>query len=133
MVSVNRVNKGDRLTRTSTDRPSHNSTSIEVVVPHKRCHSAASRPSAHLPIPRSRTQALHGLKEFKESKTTMNHSMYSADRKTHLKIVVVGLLCACFVLIVGVFAHTAQIDLVTAPLAKAGGPSVIAGQLPVIH
>ena len=24
----------------------------------------------------------------------MNHSMYSADRKTHLKIVVVGLLCA---------------------------------------
>jgi hypothetical protein len=36
LVSVNRVNKGDRLTRTSTDRSSHNSTSIEVVVPHKR-------------------------------------------------------------------------------------------------
>jgi hypothetical protein len=35
-VSVNRVNKGDRLIQTSTDRPSHNSTSIEVVVPHKR-------------------------------------------------------------------------------------------------
>jgi hypothetical protein len=63
----------------------------------------------------------------------MNHSMYSADRKTHLKIVVVGLLCASFVLIVGVFAHTAQIDLGTAPLVKAGGPSVIAGQPPVIH
>ena len=63
----------------------------------------------------------------------MNHSMYSADRKTHLKIVVVGLLCACFVLIIGVFAHTAQIDLDAAPLAKAGGPSVIAGQPPVIH
>ena len=62
----------------------------------------------------------------------MNHSMYSADRKTHLKVVVVGLLCASFVLIVGVFAHTAQIDLGTAPLVKAG-PSVIAGQPPVIH
>ena len=36
VISVNRVNKGDRLTRTSTSRPSHNSTSIEVVVPHKR-------------------------------------------------------------------------------------------------
>jgi hypothetical protein len=63
----------------------------------------------------------------------MNHSLGSADRQTHFKIVVVGLLCACFVLIVGVFAHTTQIDLVTAPLVKAGGPSVIGGQLPVIR
>jgi hypothetical protein len=63
----------------------------------------------------------------------VNHSIYSADRKTHLKIVVVGFLCACFVLIVGVYARTAQIDLGTAPLVKAGGPSVISGQLPVIH
>ena len=63
----------------------------------------------------------------------MNHSMYGADRKTHLKIVVVGLLCACFVLIVGVLAHTAQIDLGTALLVKAGGPSVIGGQPPVIQ
>ena len=63
----------------------------------------------------------------------MNHSMYGADRKTHLKIVVVGLLCACFVLIVGVLAHTAQIDLGTALQVKAGGPSVIGGQPPVIH
>jgi hypothetical protein len=36
LISVNRINKGDRLTRMSTDRSSHNSTSIEVVVPHKR-------------------------------------------------------------------------------------------------
>ena len=63
----------------------------------------------------------------------MNHSMYGADRKTNLKIVVVGLLCACSVLIVGVLAHTAQIDLGTALLVKAGGPSVIGGQPPVIH
>jgi hypothetical protein len=27
----------------------------------------------------------------------MNHSMYSADGRTHLKIVVIGLLCAIFV------------------------------------
>jgi len=63
----------------------------------------------------------------------MNHSIYSADRRTHLKIVVVGFVCACFVLIVGVFAHLGQIDLGTAPLVKAGDPSVISGQLPVIR
>jgi hypothetical protein len=63
----------------------------------------------------------------------MNHSMYSADRETHLKIVVIGLLCACFVLIVGVYGHIGQIDLGVAPLVKAGGPSVISGQLPVIR
>ena len=51
----------------------------------------------------------------------MNYSIYSADRQTHLKIVVVGLLCACFVLIVGVFAHGGHLDLGTAPLVKAGG------------
>ena len=49
----------------------------------------------------------------------MNHSLYSADCNTHLKIVVVGLLCACFVLIVGVYAHVGQIDLGTAPLVMA--------------
>ena len=36
LISINRVNKGDKLTQTSADRSSHNSTSIEVVVPHKR-------------------------------------------------------------------------------------------------
>jgi hypothetical protein len=36
LVSVNRVNKGDRLTQAPTDRLSHNSTSMEVVVPLKR-------------------------------------------------------------------------------------------------
>ncbi len=63
----------------------------------------------------------------------MNHSIYSADRQTHLKIGVIGLLCACFVAIVGVFAHTGQLDLGTAPLVKAGGTPVISGQLPVIR
>jgi hypothetical protein len=63
----------------------------------------------------------------------MNHSIYSADRQTHLKIVVIGLLCACFVLIVGVFAHIGQLDLGTVPLVKAGGATAISGQLPVIR
>jgi hypothetical protein len=57
----------------------------------------------------------------------MNHSIYSADRQTHLKIVVIGLLCACFVLIVGVFAHVGQLDLGTAALVKAGGATAISG------
>jgi len=34
----------------------------------------------------------------------MNHSMYSADRGTHLKIVVLGLICATMVAVVGLFA-----------------------------
>jgi hypothetical protein len=63
----------------------------------------------------------------------MNHSMHSADRRTHLKIVVVACVCACLVLIIGVFAHLEQIDLGTEPLVKAGNPSVISGQLPVIR
>ena len=63
----------------------------------------------------------------------MNHSLYSADCNTHLKIVVVGFLCACFVLIVGVYAHIGQMDLGTAPLVSAGGPAVMGGQLPLIR
>jgi hypothetical protein len=63
----------------------------------------------------------------------MNHSIYSADRHTHVKIVVLGILCACFVLIVGVYAHIGQLDLGTAPLVKAGGTTVISGQMPAIH
>ena len=62
----------------------------------------------------------------------MNYLIYGADRQTHLKIVVVGLLCACLVLIVGAFAHVGQLDLGTA-LVKAGGANVIVGQLPVIR
>jgi hypothetical protein len=45
-----------------------------------------------------------------------------ADRQTHLKTVVVGLLCACFVLIMGVCAHIGQIDLVSRHLLRQVGP-----------
>jgi hypothetical protein len=63
----------------------------------------------------------------------MNHSMYSADRRTHLKIVVVGLVCATLVAAVGVFAHVSDLDLGTAPIFKAGQPTALSGHLPAIH
>jgi len=55
----------------------------------------------------------------------MNHSMYSADRGTHLKIVVLGLLCATAVAVIGIFAHVSDIDLGTAALMKAGQPTAL--------
>ena len=63
----------------------------------------------------------------------MNHSMYSADRRTHLKIVVVGVLCATVVAIVGIFANVGSLDLGTAPLVKAGQLTAVSGKLPSIH
>jgi hypothetical protein len=62
----------------------------------------------------------------------MNHSIYSADRRTHLKIVVVGLLCATLVAAIGTFAHVSDVDLGT-QLVKAGQPTTVTGQLPAIR
>jgi hypothetical protein len=64
----------------------------------------------------------------------MNHSMYIADRTTHLKIVVIGLVCATVVAVVGIFANVGSgIDLGTAPLVKAGAPTAVSGQIPTIR
>jgi len=64
----------------------------------------------------------------------MNHSMYGADRGTHLKIVVIGLACATVVAAVGIFAHLGSgLDLGTAPLVKAGQPTELTGRLPTIR
>jgi hypothetical protein len=64
----------------------------------------------------------------------MNHSMYSADRATHLKIVVIGLVCATVVAIIGIFAQVdTNIDLGTAALVKAGQPTTLSGHIPVIR
>ena len=64
----------------------------------------------------------------------MNHSMYSADRGTHLKIVVLGLICATMVAVVGIFAHvSSNIDLGTAALVKAGRPTTVSGNVPAIR
>jgi hypothetical protein len=60
----------------------------------------------------------------------MNHSMYSADRATHLKIVVVALIGAALVAGVGIAARVA--DSPTATAMKANGPVVKAGQPVVI-
>ena len=60
----------------------------------------------------------------------MNHSIYSADRATHLKIVVVGLLCAVLVAAIGTFAHVSDVDLGTTQLVKAGQPTAVTGRLP---
>ena len=64
----------------------------------------------------------------------MNHSMHSADQRTHLKIVVVGFLCAMLVAFVGLFARAgSNLDLGTAPLVKAGQPAAVSGNLPAIR
>jgi hypothetical protein len=63
----------------------------------------------------------------------MNHSLYSADRSTHLKIVVVGVLCAIVVMAVGSFARVNTMDLSTAQIVKVGQPTTVTGQLPVIR
>ena len=63
----------------------------------------------------------------------MNHSLMTADRTTHLKIVVIGLLCATIVAAVGIFANVRDMDLGTAPLVKAGQPTAVSGKLPAIR
>lgn len=63
----------------------------------------------------------------------MNHSMYSADRGTHLKIVVIGLLCATVVAAVGIFARVSTLDLGTAPIFQAGQPTIISGGPAAVH
>jgi hypothetical protein len=63
----------------------------------------------------------------------MNHSMYSADRSTHVRIVVVALTCAIVVATVGIFSRVSALDLGTAPLVKAGQPTVVSGHIPTVH
>ena len=63
----------------------------------------------------------------------MNHSMYSADRATHWKIVIVGLVCAAAVAVIGLLGQANTLDLGTAPLVKAGQPAALSGQLPAIR
>ncbi|HZT24793.1 MAG TPA: hypothetical protein VFA57_03720 [Pseudolabrys sp.] len=57
----------------------------------------------------------------------MNWSMYTADRTTHLKIVVVGLAAALMVSVIGIAATQLNLgtDILTAQaptVIKAGGP-----------
>jgi hypothetical protein len=57
----------------------------------------------------------------------MNWSMYTADRTTHLKIVVVGLAAALLIAVIGIAAQQFNLgtDILTAQtpsVIKAGGP-----------
>lgn len=57
----------------------------------------------------------------------MNWSMYTADRNTHLKIVVVGLVAALLIAVIGIAARDLNLgtDILTAQnpsVIKAGGP-----------
>ena len=57
----------------------------------------------------------------------MNHSIYSADRATHLKIVVVALVAGIVVAGLGITAHIAADDGYgqTAGVIKAGKPVTV--------
>jgi hypothetical protein len=61
----------------------------------------------------------------------MNHSLVTADRTTHLKIVAVSLIAAIAVIMVGITARIAEPDTASArletqgPVLKAGKPSAI--------
>lgn len=60
----------------------------------------------------------------------MNWSIYTADRTTHLKIVVVGLSAALLIATIGIAAHNLNLgtDILTAQgptVIKAGGPMVL--------
>jgi hypothetical protein len=56
----------------------------------------------------------------------MNHSIYSADRSTHLKIVVVALVAGIAVAGLGISARTTSDDYTqTARVMKAGKPMAV--------
>jgi hypothetical protein len=63
----------------------------------------------------------------------MNWSLYTADRATHLKVVVVGLAAAILISVIGISATHLNLgtDILTAQgptVIKAGGPVVITEQ-----
>jgi hypothetical protein len=59
----------------------------------------------------------------------MNWSMYTADRTTHLKIVVVGLAAALLIAVIGISAR--ELNLGT-DILTAKAPSVIKAGAPVV-
>jgi len=63
----------------------------------------------------------------------MSHSIYGADGRTHLKIVVVSLLCATLVAAIGVIAHVSELDPGVVKVVKAGRATAVGGNLPVIR
>jgi hypothetical protein len=62
----------------------------------------------------------------------MNHSFYSADRSTHLKIVVVALVAGIIVAGLGISARTNTDDVQTAHVVKAGKPVAVTSSEAVV-
>jgi len=64
-----------------------------------------------------------------------NTSMFTADRMTHLKIVVVSLICATLVTAIGVTARIASADSgrLEATVIKAGAPVTAASEMSQIR
>lgn len=63
----------------------------------------------------------------------MNHSIYSADRSTHLKIVVVALVAGIAVAGFGISARTSSDDYTqTARIIKAGKPVAVTSSNTVV-
>lgn len=63
----------------------------------------------------------------------MNWSLYTADRSTHVKIVVVGLAAALLISVIGIAAHEVNLgtDILTAQnptVIKAGEPVNFSGR-----
>jgi hypothetical protein len=64
----------------------------------------------------------------------MSHSIYGANRMTHLKIVVVSLVCATVVAAVGIAARVDHGDAAgKTAVIKAGKPVSVSGQTPTIR
>jgi hypothetical protein len=57
-----------------------------------------------------------------------NSTIFTADRTTHLKIVVVSLVASIAVLIVGIAAHTTTSSETAARQVQTAGPAVKAGK-----
>jgi L-asparaginase/Glu-tRNA(Gln) amidotransferase subunit D len=55
----------------------------------------------------------------------MNHSFHSADRSTHLKIVVIALVAGIVVAGLGISARTSSDSTQTAHVIKAGKPVAV--------
>jgi hypothetical protein len=65
------------------------------------------------------------MREGRRQEASVNHSIYSADRSTHLKIVVVALVAAIAVVGLGISARSSSDDVQTARVQKAGKPVAI--------